>query len=59
MKTLKVLMLALVCALALPSKADEGMWLLQMMQEKHLIDRLKASGLLLEADDVYSQTKYP
>ena len=47
-------MLALVCAICLPSKADEGMWLLQMMQEKHLIDRLKAQGLLLEADEVYS-----
>ena len=47
-------MLALVCAICLPSKADEGMWLLQMMQEKHLIDRLKAQGLLLEADQVYS-----
>ena len=52
MKTIKVLMLALVCAICLPSKADEGMWLLQMMQEKHLIDRLKAQGLLLEADEV-------
>ena len=50
-------MLALVCAICLPSKADEGMWLLQMMQEKHLIDRLKAQGLLLEADDVYSPNK--
>ncbi len=54
MKTFKVLMLALLCAVSIPSKADEGMWLLQMMQEKHLIDRLKAQGLLLEADDVYS-----
>ena len=50
-------MLALVCAISLPSKADEGMWLLQMMQEKHLADRLKAQGLLLEADDVYSPNK--
>ena len=57
MKTLKVLMLALLCAICLPSKADEGMWLLQMMQEKHLIDRLKAQGLLLEASDVYSPNK--
>jgi hypothetical protein len=57
MKTLKVLMLALLCAICLPSKADEGMWLLQMMQEKHLADRLKAQGLLLEADDVYSPNK--
>ena len=57
MKTLKILMLALVCAICLPSKADEGMWLLQMMQEKHLTDRLKAQGLLLAADDVYSPNK--
>ena len=57
MKTLKILMLALFCAICLPSKADEGMWLLQMMQEKHLIDRLKAMGLALEADDVYSPNK--
>ena len=57
MKTLKVLMLALLCAICLPSKADEGMWLLQMMQEKHLTDRLKAQGLLLAADDVYSPNK--
>ena len=57
MKTLKIAMLALLCVLSLPSRADEGMWLLQMMQEKHLIDRLKAQGLLLEADDVYSPNK--
>ena len=57
MKTLKIAMLALFCAIVLPSKADEGMWLLQMMQEKHLIDRMKAQGLLLEADDVYSPNK--
>ena len=57
MKTIKVLMLALLCAISLPSKADEGMWLLQMMQEKHLTDRLKAQGLLLAADDVYSPNK--
>ena len=54
MKTLKFLMLALICAISHPSKADEGMWLLQMMQEQHLIDRLKAQGLLLEAEDIYS-----
>ncbi|MBQ8442350.1 MAG: S46 family peptidase, partial [Bacteroides sp.] len=57
MKTLKILMLALVCAISLPLKADEGMWLLQMMQEKHLTDRLKAQGLLMETDDVYSPNK--
>jgi len=54
MKTIKILMLALICAISHPSQADEGMWLLQMMQEQHLIDRLKAQGLLLEAEDIYS-----
>ena len=44
MKAFKILLLALVCAMTLPSKADEGMWLLQLMQEQHLIDRMKASG---------------
>ena len=54
MKTFKTLMLALLCAITLPTHADEGMWLLQMMQEQHLIDRLKAQGLLLETEDIYS-----
>ena len=57
MKTLKILMLALICAISMPSRADEGMWLLQMMQEKHLLDRMKAQGLLMEADDIYSPNK--
>ncbi len=34
-------------------KADEGMWLLQMMQEQHLMDQMKESGLALEASDIY------
>ena len=54
MKTFKSLFLALLCAIVLPAHADEGMWLLQLMQEQHLADRMKAQGLLLEADDIYS-----
>ena len=57
MKAFKILLLALICAVSLPSKADEGMWLLQLMQEQHLIDRMKAQGLLLEADDIYNPNK--
>lgn len=34
-----------MCVAFLPSKADEGMWLLQLMQEQHLADRMKAQGL--------------
>ena len=57
MKTLKSILLALVCAAFLPAHADEGMWLLQLMQEQHLADRMKAQGLLLEADDIYNPHK--
>lgn len=49
MKRFKLLMLALMCVAFLPSKADEGMWLLQLMQEQHLADRMKAQGLKLDA----------
>lgn len=36
------------------AKADEGMWMLQLMKEQHLIDQMKKQGLVLEADDIYS-----
>ncbi len=35
-------------------KADEGMWLLQLMQEQHSIDLMKKQGLNLEANDLYN-----
>lgn len=34
--------------------ADEGMWLLQLMQEQHTIDMMKKAGLHLNASDIYS-----
>lgn len=46
-----------MCVAFLPSKADEGMWLLQLMQEQHLTDRMKAQGLKLDADDIYHPNK--
>ena len=54
MKKLKVWALALLGALMAPAHADEGMWLLQMMQEKNLTDRMKAQGLQMEALDIYN-----
>ena len=54
---MKLIALALLCLAFLPSKADEGMWLLQLMQEQHLADRMKAQGLLLEAEDLYSPNR--
>ena len=54
MKKLKVWALAVLGALITPVHADEGMWLLQMMQEKNLTDRMKAQGLQMEVLDIYN-----
>lgn len=54
MKKLKVLALALICAAFTPAKADEGMWLLQLMQEQNLAERMKAQGLAMDIADIYS-----
>ncbi|MCD8260585.1 MAG: S46 family peptidase [Bacteroides sp.] len=35
-------------------RADEGMWLLQLMQEQHSVDIMKEQGLNLEAEDLYN-----
>lgn len=37
-----------------PVQADEGMWLLQLLEEQHTIELMKKRGLLLEADSIYS-----
>ena len=54
MRKLKLLAFALICAVFAPAKADEGMWLLQLMQEQNLADRMKAQGLKIGVDDIYS-----
>ena len=54
MKKFKVLALALICAVFSPAKADEGMWLLQLMQEQNLADRMKAQGLKMDIADIYN-----
>ena len=54
MKKLKVMVLALLCAAFSPVKADEGMWLLQLMQEQNLADRMKAQGLKMDIADIYN-----
>ncbi len=38
-------------------RADEGMWLLQMMKEQHLNDQMKKQGLRLDAEDIYSTSQ--
>ena len=54
MKKFKVLVLALLCAAFAPVKADEGMWLLQLMQEQNLAERMKAQGLKMDINDIYN-----
>jgi hypothetical protein len=46
-------LLSLLCVTAI-ARADEGMWLLQLMQEQHSIDLMKKAGLRLKATDIYN-----
>lgn len=54
MNRLKFYLLALIALIACSAKADEGMWLLQLMQQQHSIDMMKKQGLNLEAQDIYN-----
>ena len=54
MSKLKLYLLAFVCLFANSMRADEGMWLLQMMEEQHLIDIMREKGLNLESEDLYN-----
>ena len=51
---LKFYMLALTTLVVCSAKADEGMWLLQLMQQQNSIDMMKKQGLKLEAIDLYN-----
>lgn len=53
--TFKKGLLAAIAALTVCSaRADEGMWLLQLMKQQNSIDMMKKQGLKLEADDLYN-----
>ena len=55
MNRLKIYLCALVAlAMTGSARADEGMWLLQLMQQQHSIDMMKKQGLLLEANELYN-----
>lgn len=54
MNKLKLYLLALTALVVCSAKADEGMWLLQLMQQQHSIDMMKKQGLKLEAQDLYN-----
>lgn len=52
----KILVLFLASALGIGARADEGMWLLKLMQQQHLEDSLRRAGLQLPAEALYSET---
>ncbi len=54
MRRNRLILTALVVISCLVARADEGMWMLQLMKEQHLIDQMKKQGLTLEAQDIYS-----
>ncbi len=55
MKRIFTICVALVLYFA-SARADEGMWLLTLMQQQHLEDSLKKAGLLLPPSELYSET---
>ena len=54
MKVKVLIIVALATVLVGGAKADEGMWLLQLMQQQNSIDMMKKQGLKLDASDIYN-----
>lgn len=59
MNKLKLWGLALMTLVVGSAKADEGMWLLQLMQQQNSIDMMKKQGLKLKQTTFTIQTGYP
>ena len=54
MKAKKYMLAVLAALFAFSAKADEGMWLLQLIKQQNSIEMMKNAGLKLEADDLYN-----
>ncbi len=53
--TIRKCLVAAAAALTVcTARADEGMWLLQLLKEQNSIDLMKKQGLKLEADELYN-----
>jgi peptidase S7, flavivirus NS3 serine protease len=52
----KILLLAVAVLCSLVARADEGMWLLKLMEQQHLADSLRKAGLQLPPSQLYSET---
>ena len=51
----KILSALLIAVLIAPqTKADEGMWLLQLMRQQNLKSQMKKAGLKISVDKIYS-----
>lgn len=53
MKKILLTFIALVSAFS--AKADEGMWLLKLMEQQHLADSLEKAGLKISPNDLYNE----
>lgn len=54
MNKIKLYLSALLILAVCSVKADEGMWLLQLMQQQNSIDMMKKQGLKIDALDLYN-----
>lgn len=52
----KILLFAVAVLCSLVARADEGMWLLKLMEQQHLADSLRKEGLQLPPSQLYSET---
>ncbi len=51
----KLIIALLIAVFATPQlRADEGMWLLQLMRQQNLEDQMRSQGLEMSIDDIYS-----
>ena len=50
----RLLVAAIAATLAFSTRADEGMWLLQLMKQQNSIELMKKQGLKLDADAIYN-----
>lgn len=52
----KILLFAVAVLCSLVARADEGMWLLKLMEQQHLADSLRKAGLQLPPSQLYRET---
>ena len=51
----KILLALLVLLAPMGARADEGMWLLKLMEQQHLVDSLRKAGLKMPVEQLYNE----